>query len=185
MNTPKKKLGDRVMITAGQHKDKVGVIVDQERRGWVIELEDCPGEGGERTRVTASFPMVALIEASAQTEQAGSEQAQDTAEAESPTAETETPQEADPDAQGEAEPTSETPGEQNITKMTVKQLQALAKQRGIGIARTKDDFLRIIKEKNPDEDLERLKGKVLFDRVGELHISRLRTKEDLVQRLQA
>ena len=61
----------------------------------------------------------------------------------------------------------------------------LAKQRSIGIAHTKDDFLRIIKEKNPEEDLERLKGKVLFDRVSELHISRLRTKEDLVRMLQA
>ena len=186
MNTPKKKLGDRVMITAGQHRDKVGVIVDQERRGRVIELEACPDERGERTRVTASFPMVALIEASAQTEQADGEQAQETAEIESPTAEVETPQEADPDAQGEAEPAPETPeGVQDIAKMTVKQLQALVKQRGIGIARTKDDFLRIIKEKNPDEDLERLKGKVLFDRVSELHVSRLRTKEDLVRMLSA
>ena len=186
MNTPKKKLGDRVVITAGQHRDKVGVIVDQERRGWIIELEDCPGEGEERTRVTASFPMVALIEASVQTEQAGGEQVQETVEVESPTAETETHQEADPDAQGEADPTPEMPVDrQDITKMTVKQLQALAKQRGIGIARTKDDFIRIIKEKNPDEDLERLKGKALFDRISELHVSRLRTKEDLVQLLSA
>jgi len=74
-------------------------------------------------------------------------------------------------------------GAQDITKMTVKQLQALAKQRGIGIARTKSDFLRIIKEKNPDEDLDQLTGKTLFNRVGELHISRLRTKEDLVRLL--
>ena len=186
MNTPKKKIGDRVMITAGQNKDRVGVIVDQERRGWVIELEASPSEGGERTRVTASFPMVALIEASAQTEQAGGEQVQETAEIESPTAEVETSREADPTAQGEAEPTPETPeGEQDIAKMTVKQLQALAKQRGIGIARTKDDFLRIIKEKNLDEDLDRLKGKVLFDRVSELHISRIRSKEDMVMLLSA
>ena len=186
MNTPKKKLGDRVMITAGQHKDKVGVIVDQERRGWVIELETSPGEGEERTRVTASFPMVALIEASAQTEQAGGEQQQEVVEAESPVAETETHQEADPTSRAEETATAAaSEGEQDIAKMTVKQLQALAKQRGIGIARTKDDFLRIIKEKNPDEDLERLKGKVLFDRVSELHVSRLRTKEDLVRMLSA
>ena len=177
MNAPKKKLGDKVMITAGQHRDKVGVIVDKERRGWTIELED-------GSRVNASFPMVALVEASAQTEQASDERAPETAEAESPTAEVETPQEADPDAQGEAEPAPETPeGVQDIAKMTVKQLQALAKQRGIGIARTKDDFLRIIKEKYPEEELERLKGKVLFDRVSELHVSRLRTKEDLVRML--
>ena len=179
MNTPKKKVGDRVMITAGQAKDKVGTIVDKERRGWTIELED-------GSRVTASFPMVALVDTATQAEQAGGEQAQETTEAESSVAEAETPQEADPTAQGEAEPAAETPeGKQDIAKMTVKQLQALAKQRGIGIARTKDDFLRIIKEKNPEEDLGRLKGKMLFDRVSELHISRLRTKEDLVRMLQA
>ena len=63
--------------------------------------------------------------------------------------------------------------------MTTLQIRELSKQKGIAIARTKADFLRIIKEKNLDEDLERLKGKVLFDRVSELHISRLRSKEDL------
>ena len=73
----------------------------------------------------------------------------------------------------------------NTTKMTVKQLQALAKQRGIGIARTKPDFLRIIKEKNSDEDLDQIVEKTLFDRVSELHISRLRTKDDLVRMLSA
>ena len=173
MSTPKKKVGDRIRITGGQNKDKVGVIIEKERRGWTIELED-------GSRVTASFPMVALVEVSAQTEQTGGEQ-QETTEVESPTAEAETSQEADPATQSDAEPTPETPeGGQDIAKMTVKQLQALAKQRGIGIARTKDDFLRIIKEKNTDEDLELLKGKVLFDRVGELHISRLRSKQDLV-----
>jgi len=178
MSTPKKKIGDRVMITGGQNKDKVGVIVDKERRGWTIELED-------GSRVTASFPMVALVEVTTQVEQAGREQQQEAAEAESPTTEVEVPQEADPTAQA-AEPTPEIPeGGQDIAKMTVKQLQALAKQRGIGIARTKKDFLRIIMEKHSDEDLERLKGKVLFDRVSELHISRLRTKEDLVRMLQA
>ena len=68
---------------------------------------------------------------------------------------------------------------EDITKLTTLQLRELAKQKGVAIARTKVDFLRIIKEKNPDEDLERLKGKVLFDRVSELHISRLRSKEEL------
>ena len=66
-----------------------------------------------------------------------------------------------------------------INKMNMLQLRELAKQKGVAIARTKADFLRIIKVKNPDEDLERLKGKVLFDRVSELHISRLRSKEEL------
>jgi len=179
MSTPKKKVGDRVMITAGQNKNKVGVIVDKERRGWKIELED-------GNRVTASFPMVALVEASTQTEQAAGEQAQTTTEAESTVAEAEASPEADPTVQAEAEPTPETPEDgQDIAKLTVKQLQALAKQRGIGIARTKADFLSIIKAKHPDEDLESLKGKTLFDRVSGLHISRLRTKTDLVRILQA
>ncbi len=180
MSTTKRKIGDRIRITGGQNKDKVGAIVDKERRGWTIELED-------GSRVTASFPMVALVEASAEAAQAGGEQISETTETGSPVAETGARQESDPTAQGEAESTPETSpeGGQDIAKMTVKQLQALAKQRGIGIARTKTDFLRIIKEKHPDEDLERLKGKVLFDRVSELHISRLRTKEDLVRMLKA
>ncbi|MBT7790553.1 MAG: hypothetical protein HN757_16920 [Calditrichaeota bacterium] len=65
----------------------------------------------------------------------------------------------------------------------MKQLQALAKQRGIGIAPTKSDFLRIIKEKSPDDDLDQLVGRTLFNRVRELHISRLRTKADLMRML--
>ena len=71
------------------------------------------------------------------------------------------------------------PAPEDITKMTMLQLRDLAKQKGVSVARTKADFLLIIKGKNPDEDLERLKGKVLFDRVSELHISRLRSKDDL------
>ncbi len=86
---------------------------------------------------------------------------------------------------GEAKPAAKTStspeqsgegDDQDIAKMTVKQLQALAKQRGIGITRTKTGFLRVIKEKHPDEDLERLQGKGLFDWVSKLHISRLGTK---------
>ena len=78
---------------------------------------------------------------------------------------------------GSIEENTEIP--ENIAKMTTLQLRELAKQKGVAIARTKADFLRIIKEKNSSEDLERLKGKVLFDRVSELHISRLRSKGEL------
>jgi hypothetical protein len=49
----------------------------------------------------------------------------------------------------------------------------------------KADFLRIIQERNPDEDLALPKCKVLFDRVKELHISRLRSKEEMVNLLSA
>ena len=179
MSTTKKKIGDRIRITGGRHKDRVGVITGKERRGWTVELED-------GSRVTVSFPMAALVETSAQTEQAGGEQPQETAEVESTVAEAEASEKAEPTGQGEAVPTPETPeGGQDLTKLSVKQLQTLAKQRGIGIARTKADFLRIIEAKYPDENLERLKGKALFDRVGELHISRLRSKADLMRLLQA
>ncbi len=70
-----------------------------------------------------------------------------------------------------------------IAAMTVKELWALAKQRGVGVARTKADFYRIIKGMNPDEDLAALKGKALFDRVSELHISRLRSKAEMARLL--
>ena len=171
MSTTQKQLGDRVLITAGPHKDKIGILVTKERRGWTVELDD-----GER--VAVSFPMVAVVRSAAEME-----------------SETDT---SHSDSEGEVE-SSEEPGrapvnitpadntqpsaesdDLDIAKMSVKQLQALAKQKGIGIARTKDDFLRIIKEKNSDEDLDQLKGKTLFHRVGELHISRLRSKQDLV-----
>jgi len=177
MSTVKKQIGDSVMITAGQLKNRIGVIVDQERHGWTIELED-------GSRVTASFPMVALVEPSTMAEP--TDEVEEIRENKSPVDETEASQEVDPAAQSEAESTTDSPdGEQDIAKMTVKHLQALAKQRGIGIARTKVDFLRIIKVKNPEEDLDQLIGKTLFNRVSELHISRLRTKADLVRMLTA
>ena len=172
MSKVKKQIGDQVMITAGQHKDKTGKLTAKNRRGWTVELED-----GQQ--VSASFPMVALLPAA-------EEQQIDSASDDSSN-EDESSGESDPSSQSEEQP-SEAQGEgesTDITKMTVKQLQAQAKQRGIGIARTKSDFLQIIKEKNPDEDLDQLKGKTLFDRVTELHISRLRTKADLVRMLQA
>lgn len=188
MSKVKKQIGDRVKITGGQFKDSVGTITSKERRGWIVELED-------GRQVSASFPMVALIESSEQhTDQEPQPAAEETA-AESIQTE-ETVDQADSDTQTEettdSESASDTEGqdpnsqsaEQDVTKMTVKQLQALAKQRGIGIARTKSDFIRIIKEKNPDEDLDQLTGKTLFNRVTELHISRLRTKADLVRILQ-
>ena len=187
MSNVKKQIGDTVQITAGQFKSQTGKLIAKDRRGWAVELED-----GQQ--VSASFPMVALIESSEQhTDQEPQPAAEETA-AESIQTE-ETVDQADSDTQTEettdSESASDTEGqdphseanEPDVTKMTVKQLQALAKQRGIGIARTKSDFLRIIKEKNPDEDLDQLTGKTLFNRVSELHVSRLRTKEDLVQML--
>jgi hypothetical protein len=192
MSKVKKQIGDQVMITAGQFKDSVGTITSKERRGWTVELED-----GQR--VSVSFPMVALVQnsetqAEVETQPSEQETAAETTDSDQALepidqadSETQTEQTTDSDSESneeEQDPNVEA-GEQDITKMTVKQLQALAKQRGIGIARTKSDFLRIIKEKNPEEDLDQLTGKTLFNRVSELHISRLRTKADLVRMLEA
>ena len=189
MSKVKKQIGDQVMITAGQFKNQTGKLIVKNRGGWTVELDD-----GQQ--VAVSFPMVALV----QTSELQSEPENSTVEgitAES----TDSPQTEEPvdqaDSEAQTEQTTDSDSESNeveedmnseaggqdITKMTVKELQTIAKQRGIGIARTKRDFLRIIKEKNPDEDLDQLVGKILFNRVSELHISRLRTKEDLVRML--
>jgi len=71
----------------------------------------------------------------------------------------------------------------DIAAMTVKELWVLAKQRGISVARTKADFHRIIKAMNTNEDLDQLIGKTLFNRVSELHISRLRSKTEMTRLL--
>jgi len=170
------------VATHKQHKDKTGKLTDKNRGGWTVELED-----GQQ--VSASFPMVALLPSAEDQEVQETtelQQTETTVDALS-NDEDESSTESDPSSESQEQPSEAQSDDEStdITKMTVKQLQALAKQRKIGIARTKSDFLRIIKEKNPDEDLDQLKGKTLFDRVTELHISRLRTKADLVQILQA
>jgi len=204
-NSKPKQIGDRVRVTAGQHKNLVGVITSKERRGWTIEIED-------GSLISVPFPMVALIDTD-DTVEAVTEPIEDSAAAQaSPiNAITELPEESisqdvlssksEPVEQVDDESVNETdsqsdPADQQsgddtlnsaeapeIFAMTVKELWALAKQRGVSIARTKADFLRIIKEKHPDEDLALLKGKALYDRVGELHISRLRTKAEMVRLL--
>jgi len=198
MSTEKKQLGDAVRINRGELKDKIGVLEAKEQRSWVVRLEN--GEA-----VSVPFPFVEKIETTAEailqeTEQTEVEspaatESVETAqpEAEHPTAEAEPPATAAAEpvepAQTEAEQTevapstaeleSAAPQTASIMSLTVKQLQEKAKEAGIGIARTKSDFLRIIGKMHPEEDLTTLKGPALFDRVTELHISRLRSKEDL------
>ena len=195
MNAPKKKLGDKVMITAGQNKDKVGAIVDKERRGWTITLED-------GAQATVPFPMVKLIEANTaeptdaaaieSTEKADSAATAEESVADEPVMQSELTEQTQPKrsrrkaAQTEASGSSETSeATTEVSRMTVRELWALAKQRGVSVARTKADFFRIIQAMNPDEDLALLKGKALFDRVKELHISRLRSKEEMARLLGA
>lgn len=204
MSGAAKKIGDRVRITAGQYKGSVGTLVGKQKRGAEIELEDglkvivpypqvvieTEGEIGEGTGVeengTAQEPEVGedgtvAVEFTLEQLEAGDDGGPDEAKAvQEGESQTEAPEETDTELTGGESAAVET---SDLLKMTVKQLQELAKSRGIGIARTKEDFLRIIEEKHPDEDLERLKGKVLFDRVSELHISRLRSKQDFLRLL--
>jgi hypothetical protein len=193
MSTQKKQLGDTVRINRGEYKDRVGILEAKEQRGWLVRLEN--GEA-----VSVPFPFVEVIaspipEMVPQTEvDTITVAAEATTLTEAPEAETSTeviePEVPAPEAAettkystaNAVEPSAETTGspvKAEIQSLTVKQLQELAKQKGIGIARTKADFLRIIAKMHPEEDLSILKGPALFDRVTELHISRLRSKEDL------
>lgn len=206
MNAPKKQVGDRVLINAGQHKGKTGVIVEKEPHGLIVELDDA-------TRIKVIHPMITAVENStlegnsSQPEQTSEQTEKQTIEVESsepnpsePAPESEPHPEqnftladahttvaealtiatSEPESNQLTETAASEDVPQELAKLNMKALKALAKQHGIGIARTKADFLRIIKEKNPEEDLEHLKSRVLFDRVSELHISRLRSKRDLV-----
>ena len=197
-----KEVGDHVKITAGACKGQEGVLQEKVSKGWNIKLHD-----GEV--VLAAFPFIKLqakageSEESPQSEESLESEALPETETVNSVAE-----EIAEDSNANPSPASEETGEEsiaisedtdqmpadapsapganeeieipeNIKKMTTVQLRDLAKQKGVSVARTKEDFLRLIKSMNPEEDLERLKGKVLFDRVSELHISRLRSKEDL------
>jgi len=191
MSTQKKQFGDVVRINRGEHKDKTGVLEAKEQRTWVVRLET--GEA-----VSAPFPFVEVIasplpKAVSNETQANDPQGTETAveaqaeeqsestppETDSPAVATAEPIPTEPVPTSESAPQESTSTESEIKKLSVKQMQELAKQKGIGIARTKADFLRIIQKMHPQEDLTLLKGPVLFNRVTELHISRLRSKEDL------
>ena len=155
-----KQIGDQVRITAGQFKDRIGQITGKERRGWTITLDDS-------AQTTVPFPMVILIEAdTAEPTEVAVIESTEAAES-AATAEESVPEESV--AQSEATEQTQTKrnrrktaqtetggsGENGettteVAKMTVRQLWALAKERGVSVARTKSDFFRIIKAMNPD-----------------------------------
>ena len=200
-----KQIGDLVTITAGANKGQEGALQEKVSKGWNIKLQN-----GEV--VLAAFPFIKLLAKADESQEspqledpqnietlpepelensAAEEIAGDSNENPSPASEetgevtVEASEDADllpEDSPADQEADGEIAIPENIKKMTVAQLRDMAKEKGVSIARTKDDFLRIIKSMNHEEDLKRLKGKVLFDRVSELHVSRLRSKEDL-QRL--
>ena len=202
MNASQKEAGDLVKITGGANKEKEGILQEKVSKGWNIKLHSGEvvltafpfikllakaGESAESPQSEARLESEALPEAEPENSEA-EEIAEDSNPNPSPASEElgEATIVINEHADQSSATTPTDPGEdeeieipENIKKMTTVQLRDLAKQKGVSVARTKDDFFRIIKEKNPGEDLERLKGKILFDRVSELHISRLRSKEDL------
>ena len=196
-----KQAGDLVVITGGPKKEQEGILQEKVSKGWNIKLRN-----GEV--VLTSFPFIKMIAKQGEFEDSehwksilagevaedkdapilvpeiGGANIIDQNSPESPcTASGETGDEIA--ASGEfitKAPTGAAGNggvEDSIANMTILQLRGLAKRKGVSVARTKADFLRIIKEISPGENPERLKGKTLFDRVSELCISRLRSKEDL------
>jgi len=68
----------------------------------------------------------------------------------------------------------------DLNGLTVKQLQTLAKQNGIAIARTKADFLKLLDEAEPEVHHGDLSGEALKAKLAQYKIGALRSKEELV-----
>ena len=68
----------------------------------------------------------------------------------------------------------------DLTALTVKQLQTLSKENGISIARTKVDFIKLLDQAEPGIDHSMLSGAGLKAKLKEHKIGLLRTKEDLI-----
>jgi SPP1 gp7 family putative phage head morphogenesis protein len=71
----------------------------------------------------------------------------------------------------------------DLNTLTVKQLQTLAKQNGVSIARTKADFIKLLDQVEPGFDHSDLTGAALKAKLKEHKIGLLRTKDDLVKLL--
>jgi len=69
-------------------------------------------------------------------------------------------------------------------KLTLKQLQEQAKGKGISIARTKSDFLKLLKQKT-GSDFSHLSGKELKAVIKQHQIAALRSKDELIDLLKA
>ena len=69
----------------------------------------------------------------------------------------------------------------NFEKLTTKQLQKLAQNNSISIARTKNDFIKLLKPLEPVVDLDSLKGSQLKSLITKHKIGALRSKEELVK----
>ncbi|MCL4553272.1 MAG: minor capsid protein, partial [Candidatus Marsarchaeota archaeon] len=71
----------------------------------------------------------------------------------------------------------------NLSTLTVKQLQILAKQNGIAIARTKADFIKLLDAAEPGIHHGDLSGSALVAKVKQYNIGALRSKDDLAKLL--
>ena len=68
----------------------------------------------------------------------------------------------------------------DLSGLTVKQLQTLAKQNGVSIARTKADFIQLLDQVEPGINHTDLAGAALKAKLKEHKIGLLRTKQELV-----
>ncbi|MBM3329315.1 MAG: hypothetical protein FJY67_07570 [Calditrichaeota bacterium] len=196
MSKPSRQPGDRVRITVGQRKGLHGRILSKASRGWEIALDNGNTVVVPFPHVAPADPVLDLIgraeglEAETDTETALHDLPPVNAAGEV-TVEVDlnavqevpsSPQVTD-EPGGSEDDASATESNSDQAKMGIKALQALAKSRGVGIARTRDDLLIYILQKEPDADPGQLRGRVLFDTVNRLHISRLRSKADFIRLL--
>ncbi len=67
----------------------------------------------------------------------------------------------------------------DLNTLTVKQLQALAKQNGIAVARTKSDFIKLLDAAEPGVGHADLSGAALQAKIKQYNIAALRSKDEL------
>ncbi|MHB9036961.1 MAG: minor capsid protein [Armatimonadota bacterium] len=71
----------------------------------------------------------------------------------------------------------------DLSGLTVKQLQTLAKQNGIAVARTKTDFIKLLDAAEPGIGHADLSGAALQAKIKQYNIAALRSKDDLAKLL--
>lgn len=71
----------------------------------------------------------------------------------------------------------------DLSTLTVKQLQTLAKQNGIAVARTKSDFIKLLDGVEPGIHHGDLSGAALQAKIKQYNIAALRSKDDLAKLL--
>lgn len=71
----------------------------------------------------------------------------------------------------------------DLGTLTVKQLQTLAKQNGVAVARTKSDFIKLLDQAEPGIHHGDLSGAVLQAKIKQYNIAALRSKDELVSLL--